>query len=138
MAPTQLSSALLRLALLAPFLLALGCGGESTPAAESAHGAARESSKTKDRESEDEGESAASEEASQAPARSACDDGGCFECGSGSCPTGWYCDESAQGGPACSWLPDCNKKPDCACIGKVLGSACSCSDEGGGPHAKCK
>jgi hypothetical protein len=123
------------------FALGAGCGGESTPAAESAHEAAQKRSTGKARASSDDSESdgdAAKDESAESPARSACDDGACFTCGKGSCPLGWYCDESAQGGAACSWLPACGKKPDCACVSKVLGSACSCAEEGGGPHTKCK
>ncbi|MFZ5897557.1 MAG: hypothetical protein ACOY0T_41290 [Myxococcota bacterium] len=78
------------------------------------------------------------QEAEPEPARSSCDDGGCFACGSGSCPSGWYCDESVSGGAACSWLPGCGAKASCACVSKNLGSDCSCSEESGGPHVTCK
>jgi hypothetical protein len=54
------------------------------------------------------------------------------------CPQGWYCDESAKDGAACSWLPECGKKLDCACVGKALGSGCACSEAQGGLHVKCK
>lgn len=120
------------------FAFAAGCGGESTPAAESAHSAAQETSPAKGSATEGESEGEASEAEAESAPRAACDDGTCFECGAGSCPQGWYCDESAQGGPACSWLPQCGKKADCACVSKALGSGCSCAEEGGGPHAKCK
>jgi hypothetical protein len=72
-----------------------------------------------------------------APA-SACADATCFTCGGGFCPSGWYCDEGASGGPACSWLPECSKA-GCSCLDKALGrSGCSCKDADGGPHLSCK
>src|SRR5688572_12979607 len=46
------------------------------------------------------------ESESSAPV-SRCADGTCFECGAGLCPKGFYCDEGAPGGAACSWLPEC-------------------------------
>ena len=129
-----------RIAFRAPMALWLltltSCGGESTPTPESAHAAKAKSEPEKSVASESSGE-ADEAEAESAP-RASCDDGTCFECGSGTCPEGWYCDESAQGGPACSWLPECGKKPSCACIGKALGGACTCNESGGGQHVKCK
>jgi hypothetical protein len=77
-------------------------------------------------------------EEESAPPRSACDDGTCSACGSGMCPTGWYCDESASGGPACSWLPQCAQKSSCGCVSAALGSACKCTEQGGGLHVTCK
>jgi hypothetical protein len=72
-----------------------------------------------------------------APA-SACADGTCFICGGGFCPGGWYCDEGARGGPACSWLPECSKGA-CSCLEKALGrGGCACKDADGGPHLSCK
>lgn len=121
-------------ALGASFTLATGCGGESTPAAESPRSAASKAAADENAS----GDSASSEEESESASPSACADGTCFACGAGSCLQGWYCDENASGGAACSWLPDCSKAPDCACIGKVLGSACSCEESGGGPHVQCK
>lgn len=121
-----------------PLALVTGCGGEGTPAPESAHqaasGAKSDSNDDDDAASDD---AAGGEDEAESAPRAACDDGTCFVCGAGSCPSGWYCDEGAQGGAACSWLPEC-KKTDCACINKVLGSGCSCAEEGGGPHAKCE
>jgi hypothetical protein len=66
-----------------------------------------------------------------------CDDGTCSLCGSGICPSGWYCDEGASGGPACSWLTECADKPSCGCITRVLGPACKCREEGGGLKVSC-
>jgi hypothetical protein len=74
----------------------------------------------------------------QAPEPALCSDGTCSTCGSGLCPSGWYCDESAKGGPACGWLPQCAQKSSCGCMTKVLGSGCSCSDQGSGLHVTCK
>ena len=56
--------------------------------------------------------------------RAACDDGSCFPCGDAYCPPGWYCDESAKGGPACGWLPECAKKPTCGCVKKIFSGGC--------------
>jgi hypothetical protein len=53
-----------------------------------------------------------------------CDDGTCSKCGSGICLAGWYCDEKAGGGGACSWLAECADKPTCACVTRVLGASC--------------
>ena len=74
----------------------------------------------------------------EAPKPGLCDDGTCSPCGSGMCPTGWYCDESAKGGAACGWLPQCAQKASCGCLTKVLGSVCSCSEQGSGLHVTCK
>jgi hypothetical protein len=65
----------------------------------------------------------------------ACSDEGCFQCGSGFCPVGFYCDETANGGPACGWVPDCARKAGCECVGRALGGA-RCQSEGGGAHVK--
>ena len=66
-----------------------------------------------------------------------CDDGSCSLCGGGICPSGWYCDENASGGAACSWLTECADKPTCGCITRVLGSACKCREEAGGLKVSC-
>src|SRR5688500_3063523 len=60
------------------------------------------------------------DEAASEPPALACADGTCTPCGDGLCPNGWYCDETAKGGAACSWLPECAKKPGCACVERVL------------------
>lgn len=111
------------------------CGGGTTAGkpAENAESAGDEASS-------DSGEAAADAEeeeaASEAPA-AACSDGTCTPCGEGMCPNGWYCDETAKGGAACSWLPECAKKPGCACIERAL-SGCSCEERDGGQHVSCK
>ena len=53
---------------------------------------------------------------------------------SAQCPTGWYCDENAKGGPACGWLPECAKKPTCACVKRVFSG--SCEERNGGLYVK--
>ena len=74
----------------------------------------------------------------EAPKAGPCDDGTCSACGAGICPAGWYCDESAKGGPACGWLPACAQKSSCACVTAKLGSGCACSEQSAGLHVTCK
>lgn len=71
------------------------------------------------------------------PVRPSCSDGTCFECGSGLCPQGAYCDSGAPGGPACAWIQECPGSPSCSCLGKVLGASCTCDDGAGGPTVSC-
>src|SRR5262245_31432126 len=77
-------------------------GGAPEPAtAERAGGAERSPSEAH----EESASTAESEREEPAVAkRAACDDGTCTQCGDAQCPIGWYCDESAKGGPACGWL----------------------------------
>ena len=65
-----------------------------------------------------------------------CDDGTCSPCGEGLCLSGWYCDESAKGGPACGWLPECANKLSCSCLKKTFAN-CSCEEKDGGVHLSC-
>jgi hypothetical protein len=81
---------------------------------------------------EGDGESSASAE----PAKPSCDDGTCSPCGDALCPSGWYCDESAPGGPACGWLPECASKASCSCVKRAF-SGCSCEDQAGSAHVRC-
>jgi hypothetical protein len=119
------------------FVLALAlpqCGGAS--AGSEPKTAASEDSDGSQRSSDGDAESSDSdpEETSTAEAKSSgpsCDDGTCSLCGSGICPAGWYCDESAPGGAACAWLKECAEKATCGCVTKVLGSACKCRDDSG-------
>jgi hypothetical protein len=67
-----------------------------------------------------------------------CSDQTCFPCGESMCPVGFYCDEKANGGPACGWLPECAETASCSCVTGVLGSSCSCDDANGGPHVACE
>jgi len=75
--------------------------------------------------------------ATQREPESRCSDGSCFECGSGLCPAGFYCDEDAVGGAACSWLPSCPQEPSCACVTRALGAGCRCEERAGGLHVSC-
>jgi hypothetical protein len=112
--------------------LAGGCGGASKPA-ESATPSAESRS-----ESAPNSAAPASDEdsATPAPARATCDDGSCTPCGDAVCPSGWYCDESARGGPACGWIPECAQKASCGCVKKAF-AGCSCEDEHGAAHLSC-
>lgn len=124
-------------ATLSLFVTLLGaCGGSATPAAASAtSGNERESASTSDASGDSGADNEPTEEA--APKRAACDDGTCSPCGNALCPTGWYCDETAPGGPACGWLPECAQKPGCACVKKAL-AGCACEEQSGAAHLTCK
>lgn len=129
-----LAPRLLRAALLATLLALLtGCGGAQGTSSRSAD----------DADGSDEGGSLggsaddAAGDANAGPQGPDCSDGTCFVCGDGMCPVGFFCDEQASGGPACSWLPECADTASCSCVLGVLGSSCSCSDESGGPHLSC-
>lgn len=106
--------------------------GEAKSAADASSDQAAEGQSKDDTESDAPSEAAAN---SSAPKATSCDDGTCSVCGSGICPTGWYCDEKA--GNACSWLAECADKPTCGCVTRVLGSACKCREEGGGLKVAC-
>jgi hypothetical protein len=109
------------------------CGGGTTAGKPAEHAEA-----SGDESSEESGEgSGEEEEAASEPPAPACSDGTCTPCGEGFCPNGWYCDQTAKGGAACSWLPECAKKPGCACIERAL-SGCSCEERDGGQHVSCK
>jgi hypothetical protein len=108
-------------------LVLSGCGGGA------ASGAKAETGGGKDGPGSDgakgPGEAA---EGPSGPTLPSCDDGTCFHCGGGLCPKGFYCDEKAVGGAACSWLPECASDASCGCVEKVLGSECSCTEKSGG------
>jgi hypothetical protein len=111
------------------------CGGGTTAGKPAEHA---EASGEESREESGDGPAAAEdEEAASEPPAAACSDGTCSPCGEGFCPNGWYCDETAKGGAACSWLPECAKKPGCACVERAL-SGCSCEERDGGQHVSCK
>jgi len=116
-------------------LLLAACGG-------AAAGSDASAKAPREQNSERTGPAAASEEArpepEELPKASLCDDGTCSPCGAGVCPSGWYCDESASGGPACGWLPRCAQKSSCGCLNGKLGAGCKCSEQGGGLHVTCK
>jgi hypothetical protein len=123
------------------FLLALPqCGGGAGAEAKSAANHESGSDGGDDSEaSESAGEDgdAPASQAEDKPRGPDCDDGSCSLCGSGICPSGWYCDENASGGAACSWLTECADKPSCGCITRVLGASCKCREEGGGLKVSC-
>jgi hypothetical protein len=121
---------------LALLLLLPDCGGSPTGASPNSAAddtkpapEARASTKVADSDASDDSEA---QESSRGPS---CDDGTCSRCGSGICPTGWYCDEKAGG--ACSWLAECAEKPSCSCITRVLGASCKCDAAGGGLKVAC-
>lgn len=103
------------------------CGGASTS----------HQSTTPERNHHDDLPSDEPDDVAEGPASNPCNDSGCFSCGTGLCPTGFYCDESIDGGPACSWSPTCAQKPDCACLVGELGNACSCESRDGGIYVRC-
>jgi len=128
---------------LALILLLPQCGGGAATGAEPKSSAddrkgssdsSESSAKGADEVEEQSNESTAAAERSKGPN---CDDGTCSKCGSGICPAGWYCDEKASGGGACSWLTECADKPTCSCITRVLGAACKCKEESGALKVAC-
>ena len=121
-------------------LLLSHCGGSpATGEAKSASDAASDgdSASESSGEGSDDEDGSASGVAESKPKGPSCDDGTCSLCGSGICPAGWYCDENASGGAACSWLTECADKPSCSCVTRVLGSSCKCREEGGGLKVSC-
>ena len=113
----------------------VACGGGSTPEPATAESSDGETSRAS-RDSEGDEPSSSAGDADEAPVakKAACDDGTCTLCGEAQCPTGWYCDESAKGGPACGWLPECAKKPTCACVKKAFPGGCE--ERNGGLYVK--
>ena len=117
------------------------CGGAASTGSDAKSGQAdadhpqRSSDRaSKDTDEEQSSASAPGPEKSKGPS---CDDGTCSLCGSGICPAGWYCDEKASGGGACSWLTECAEKPTCGCVTRVLGASCKCREENGGLKVAC-
>jgi hypothetical protein len=126
---------LLAIALVVSFVGPACAGGTAEPrTADEAESEGRTSS------SDEQGDDSSSDEKEadegKVASKPACDDGTCTLCGDAQCPTGWYCDESAKGGPACGWLPECAKKPTCACVKKAY-QGCSCEERAGSPHVTC-
>jgi hypothetical protein len=113
-------------------ILLVACGGQTTGKPASAQREAPE-------ETEEPGAPPADDEESAAapPTADACADGSCFECGAGFCLAGFFCDEGAEGGAACSWLPSCPARASCDCIERVLGPGCKCQKSGGGVSVSC-
>ena len=112
-----------------------GCGSGAAAGRPADHAEAGADDTTQ--ETSDSAEASEEAEASNEAPAPACSDGTCTPCGDGWCPNGWYCDETAKGGPACGWLPECAKKPGCACVERAL-SSCSCEEREGGQHVTCK
>jgi hypothetical protein len=52
-------------------------------------------------------------------------------------PAGWYCDLGVRGGPACSFVPECETRSNCACVTAVLGGGCRCDERDGGAYVTC-
>lgn len=120
-------------------LLVAACGSGSAAGPEPRSSAAR-ADRERDEETSGPGgteESNDAPESSSKPSGPSCDDGTCSLCGSGICPVGWYCDERASGGGACSWLAECAEKATCNCVTRVLGAGCKCREEGGGLKVAC-
>jgi hypothetical protein len=122
--------------LLSTLMAAAACGG-STAGTEAESAERSGARKAAESDSTDEATESGGSGEPSAPRRPSCEDGTCFECGSGICMTGFYCDDGAQGGAACSWLPDCAGRASCACLKRALGSDCECEERGGGVHLKC-
>ncbi|HKY37302.1 MAG TPA: hypothetical protein VJN18_15270 [Polyangiaceae bacterium] len=115
-----------------------GAGAGAEPKSAANHESDAESDgDSESSESEAKDDDAPAGRADATPRGPNCDDGSCSPCGGGICPSGWYCDENASGGAACSWLTECADKPTCGCITRVLGSACKCREEGGGLKVSC-
>ena len=131
-----LFSALLLLLLLPQCGGGSAAGSDPKSAADSGDGA-EQSAASEGSSDGDDDDAASASAADDKPRGPSCDDGTCSLCGSGICPAGWYCDENASGGAACSWLTECADKPSCACITRVLGSSCKCREEGGGLKVSC-
>jgi hypothetical protein len=116
------------------------CGSSAAPEAkapDSDNESADAEGSPADSDEEEEEEAGADGSAEEPAARAdPCADGSCFACGTGFCPPGFYCDESAQGGPGCAWLPACAPKMTCSCIEREV-SGCACSESGGAPHLTC-
>ncbi|HYQ45914.1 MAG TPA: hypothetical protein VER11_28285 [Polyangiaceae bacterium] len=117
-------------------LVLVACGGGGAAGSEAPAKAPPAAANAPADESSDSEEATA--EPAEEPKAALCDDGTCSPCGAGMCPSGWYCDESASGGPACGWLPRCTQKPSCACLTSKLGAGCKCSEQGGGLHVTCR
>ncbi|HEU4538971.1 MAG TPA: hypothetical protein VFS00_32850, partial [Polyangiaceae bacterium] len=70
--------------------------------------------------------------------RGPCDDGGCFRCGEGFCPLGFYCERPPSSErPACAWAPRCPRSPSCDCLAPYLGG-CRCEEREGAAHVACE
>jgi len=123
--------------LLSILVTSVACGGSAPP---SGAPDAEQSAEKNDVDST--GDQAASDSNGAGDSRTVereapkCDDGTCTPCGDALCPRGWYCDESAPGGAACGWLPECAQKASCSCVKKAF-KGCACEEESGSAHLTC-
>lgn len=114
------------------------CGGAGGAEPKTAAGHEADDDEESDRDDRDDRDAIAEAgDKDDRPRAPSCDDGTCSPCGDGICPSGWYCDENAGGGPACSWLKECAGEPSCACVTRVLGAGCKCREERGGLKVSC-
>ncbi len=108
-------------------VLVLACGGGAPPPV-APNGAADDTEASATR---------AAGQGSSASAASYCADDGCFDCGDGLCMQGWYCDLGVRGGPACSFVPECEAQSGCTCVTSALGGGCRCEERDGGAYVTC-
>lgn len=127
LAPRSWLAALAQGAVLAALPILASCGGAASGAGPTAAGG---TSAAEGHEGGNDGARGA--EGPSGPTLPSCDDGTCFRCGEGICPKGFFCDEKAAGGAACSWLPECAEAPSCGCVTKVIGDSCACAEKSGG------
>jgi hypothetical protein len=119
--------------LMAPIAIACGGGSAGARSPEEGRAPSKPAAAAAEETAPDPGP-ASDETQSSAPR---CNDETCFPCGAGFCLRGFYCDEGAKGGAACSWLPDCPKGATCDCLKRALRS-CACETENGGAHVRCE
>ena len=118
-------------------LLLPGCGGSATAAEPKSAASSSDGDGNTSGDSDAEAAAEGATGAEQKPTAPSCDDGTCSVCGGGICPSGWYCDQNASGGPACGWLKECADKPSCACVTRVLGASCKCREAQSGLDVSC-
>jgi len=121
------------------FVLAtsVACGGSEPPSRtpDAEQSAEKSSDEGTAEEATSEGDASGDSRTAE-PAAPKCDDGTCTPCGDALCPRGWYCDESAPGGAACGWLPECAQKASCSCVKKAF-KGCACEEASGSAHLTC-
>ncbi len=73
------------------------------------------------------------------PALPSCEDGTCFSCGDGICPSGFYCETNATT-TGCAWHPSCPKNPTCTCLRSAIlkDPSCACEDRNGTAFVTCR
>lgn len=72
------------------------------------------------------------------PQLPSCDDGTCFPCGDGVCPSGFYC-ETNKGSTGCASNLACPKSPSCECLQPSLAKdpRCKCENRKGVAFVTC-